>query len=182
MAIAIEGSKGNRIVEVSDEGRMHVAAVTETDMEHRNEEGFVWSLPFDAVDPTSDNDIFVYIQNTEPSLNMHIRRIVLSSTVVGFVEVLRVTGTAVGGAAATLVNFNQGFSSKTPTGIFETGSDITALVDGGKYVFQQLAVANTTYTITLHHDIILDKNGAMALNWVPSTGILSGVVYFFLHK
>lgn len=183
MAIQIEGAEGNRIVEVNkNSGRMNVQAVTESDMEDRNEEGFTWALPFDAIDPTGADDKFVYIQNTESTLNLHLRRIHVSSTVVGFLEVLRVTGTAAGGSDVTLVNFNESFATKTPTGIFQTGSDITGLTDAGKYMFQQLAVANTTYEITFHHDIILNKNGAVALNWVPGTGILTGTVYFFLHE
>jgi hypothetical protein len=182
MAVQLIGAKGNRIVEVTDEGRLHTNAVIETDMEKLNETGFAWCLPFDAIDPTGADDIFVYLQNTEPSMDLHIRRIRVSSTVAGMLEVLRVTGTATGGDTATLLNFNDGFSSKTPTGIFETGVDITALADGGKYAFQQLPVADTTYDIHIPHDIILNKNGAMALNWVPATGILSGTVWFFLHE
>lgn len=182
MATAIVGAKGNRIMEVNDEGRALTQAVTETDMEERNEDGFAFSLPFDAVDPTGADDIFCYIKNTESDLNLHIRRIRVSSTVVGMLEVIRVTGTAAGGSGVTLLNFNDGFSSKTPEGIFETGSDITGLTDGGKYAFQQLAVADTNYDIQIPHDVILNKNGAFALNWVPATGILSGTVWFFLHE
>ena len=182
MAFQIIGAKGNRIAEVHERtGRVLTQAVTETDMEDRNEQGFVWSLPFDAIDPTAGDDKFVYIQNTEPSLEMHIRRIHISSTVAGMLEVQRATGTAVGGSAVTLVNFNDGFSTKTPTGLFETGVDITGLTDGGVYRFQQLDTVDKTYEMTFHHDIILPKNGAIALHWVPATGILSGCVYFFLH-
>ncbi|MEE8607827.1 MAG: hypothetical protein V3S55_09490 [Nitrospiraceae bacterium] len=183
MATQLIGAKGDRIMEIeSSSGRVQTQAVTESDMEDRNENGFAWALPFDAIDPTGADDKFVYIQNTESDLNLHIRRIHVSTTVVGFLEVLRVTGTAAGGSGVTLVNFNEGFATKTPTGIFETGSDITALTDAGKYAFQQLTVADTTYEITFHHDIILNKNGAIALNWVPATGILTGTVYFFLHE
>lgn len=182
MAMQIVGAKGNRIAEVTDAGRLHTSAVIESDMEKRNETGFAWCLPFDAVDPTGADDIFAYIQNAESSLNLHVRRIRVSSTVVGMLEVLRVTGTATGGSTATLVNFNEGFAAKTPAGTFETGVDITALTDGGKYAFQQLTVADTTYDIEIPHDIILDKNGAIALNWVPATGILSGTIWFFLHE
>ncbi len=181
MAVQIIGSKHNRSAEVDSEGRFVTSAVTETDMEHRNESGFTWSMPFDAIDPTGADDVFLYIQNLEPSLSMHIRRIRVSSTVAGMVEVIRVTGTAVGGSDVTLVNFNAGFSAKTPTGTFQTAVDITGLTDGGKYSFQRLA-ADTTHEIALHHDIILDKNGAIALNWVPASGVLSGTVYFFLHE
>ena len=183
MPVQLIGAKGDRIMEVeASSGRIRTQAVTESDMEDRNEAGFAWALPFDAIDPTGADDKFVYIQNTESALNLHVRRIHISTTVVGFVEVLRVTGTAAGGSDVTLVNFNEGFATKTPTGTFQTGADITALTDGGKFAFQQLAVANTTYEITFHHDIILDKNGAIALNWVPATGILTGTVYFFLHE
>ncbi len=180
MSLTIIGPEGSTLDIVK--ARAQVDAVTNTDMEARNEDGFVWSLPFDAVDPTGADDVFLYIQNTESDLNMHIRRFHVSSTVAGMVEAIRVTGTAVGGSAATLVNFNANFPLKTPDGVFETGVDITGLVDEGKYRFQQLKVADQTYEVTFHHDVILGKNGAFALNWVPATGILSGCVYFFLHK
>ncbi len=183
MSMQLIGAKGNRIVEVdSITGRLLVQAVTETDMEDRNEEGFVWGIPFDAIDPTGADDKFLYIQNTEPSLNMHIRRGHASSTVAGRLEVQRVTGTAAGGSDVTLVNFNHGFATKTPTGIFQTGVDITGLTDGGVHRFQQLDTVDKTYEFTFHHDIILNKNGAVALHWVPGTGILTGMLYFFLHR
>lgn len=183
MAVQLEGAKGNRVVEAdSMTGRLLTQAVTESDMEAENEIGQAFCLPFDAVDPTGADDIFAYLQNTEPALALHVRRIRISSTVAGMLEVLRVTGTPVGGAAATLVNFNEGFPTKTPDGVFETGSDITGLTDGGKYAFQQLAVADTNYDIFFPHDVILNKNGALALNWVPATGILTGTIYFFLHR
>lgn len=178
--IQLIGAKGGRIVEVDEDGHLSTSTVSLTDMEHHNEEdGTAWSMPFDVIDPTSADDYFVYLQNTSDNLALHVRRIHISSTVVGFVEVQRVTGGVGNGTDVTLVNFNQGFSSKTPTGTFQTSVAFTGLVDGGKYAFQQLAVADTTYVITFHHDIILDKNGAIALNWVPSTGILTGTVYFF---
>lgn len=182
MATAIVGAKGNRIMEVDEDGRALNNSVVETDMENRNENGFAWSFPFDAVDPTGADDIFLYIKNTESSLNLHVRRIRVSSTVVGMLEVIRVTGTPVGGSTATLVNFNQQFALNTPEGTFETGVDITGLTDGGKYAFQQLVAADTNYDIQIPHDVILNKNGALAFNWVPATGILSGTVWFFLHK
>lgn len=182
MAVQIVGAKGSPIVESTPEGELRTAAVVETDMEKRNEKGFAWSMPFDAIDPTGANDIFLYIQNTEPTLNLHIRRIQVSSTVAGMLEVIRVTGTATGGSDVTLVNFNEGFSSKTPTGVFQTAVDITNLTDGGKYAFQPLPVADTKYDLEIPHDIILDKNGAVAFNWVPATGILTGTVWFFLHR
>ena len=71
--------------------------------------------------------------------------------------------------------------AKTPEGVYQTGADITGLTYGGKFAFQQLPVADTNYDIFIPHDVILDKNGAIALNWVPATGILSGTVWFFLH-
>ena len=163
-------------------GRLLTQTVAESDMENRNEIGFAWCLPFDAIDPTGADDIFVYLQNTESTLNMHIRRIHVSSTVAGLLEVITVSGTPVGGSDVTLVNFNRSFPNKTPTGVFQTGVDITTLTDHGKYAFQQLDVVDKTYEIKFLHDIILGKNDAIALNWVPATGILSGVIYFFLHE
>ncbi len=182
MALTIIGATHKGVLEVDVDGRALTQAVVESDMENRNEKGFAWSLPFDAVNPTAGDDIFAYLQNTDPSLSIHVRRIRVSSTVVGMLEVIRATGTAAGGSGVTLVNFNQAFAAKTPTGIFETGADITGLTDGGKYAFQQIVAIDTNYDIHIPHDIILGKNDAVALNWVPATGVLTGTIWFFVHE
>lgn len=51
---------------------------------------------------------------------------------------------------------------------------------GGKYDFFELETGKTNILI-FEEDIILGNNGALALNWVPSTGILSGAIRFYTH-
>ncbi len=63
------------------------------------------------------------------------------------------------------------------------GSNWTTIATLTKVGFSPaLDVVDRTYELTFHHDIILNKNGAIALNWVPATGILTGTVFFFLHR
>ncbi len=171
-----------KVIRVSSDGEEFVSARSEEQMLYTNQhEGKTWTMPFDALDPTDTDDIFGYIQNGETGFNLHVRHFRFNSTVAGYLEILRVTGTAVSGSGVTLVNENENFSADTPAGIFESGVNITGLVDGGKHEFIYLP-ALVTQNITIAHDIILGKNGAIALNWTSATGILTGTVKFFLHK
>ena len=171
-----------KLVKVTALGELFVHGTVDEEMHHQNEhEGEVFVLPFDAIDPDATDKIFGYIQNTDSDKDIHIRHFRFNSTVAGYLEIIRVTGTAAGGSDVVLTNENHNFSAQTPEGKFQSGTDITGLTDGGKHEFLYLP-ALTTVSLTVPHDIILGKNGAIALNWVPSTGILTGTVKFFTSK
>lgn len=178
----IEGISGNGPMDVDEDHRALTAAVTHTDMQTANDKGHAWCMPFDAVDPTAANDIFGYLQSTDSSMLLHVRRLRFSSSVAGKLEIIRVTGTPSGGSPVTLVNFNGQFTDETPTGVFESGVDITGLVEVGKVAFQELKNADQTYDIFIPHDVILGRNNALALSWVEDSGALTGTVWFYTEK
>ncbi len=169
-------------VKVSAEGELFTHARSQETMGFINQnEGHVWTMPFDALDPTSDNDVFGYIKNESEVVDLHVRHFDFSSTVAGILEIQRVTGIAVGGTPVVLVNENDNFPTRVPKGIFESGVDITALTDGGVHHFMTL-VADVQKHLTVLHDIILGPGSAMALHWVPGTGILTGTIKFYAHS
>lgn len=158
-----------------------VHARTIEEMLHANDhDGQAWTMPFDARDPDATDKIFGYIQNGSQELNLHVRHLAFETTVAGFLEIIRVTGTAAGGTGVTLTNDNHAHALETPEGLFEAGANITGLTDGGKHDFMYLKTGETN-RLTIPHDIILPKNGAIGLNWVPATGVLTGTVKFYTH-
>lgn len=98
-------------------------------------DGKVWAMPFDAVNPNGADKIFGYIKNTSGDLNLHARVFRFRTDVAGILEIIRVTGTAASGTEVALTNGNSAHALETPSGIFESGTDITGLTDGGKVRF-----------------------------------------------
>ncbi len=176
----ILGANG-QIIKASKEGELFVHSRTSEEMLYANQHsGEAWTMPFDAFDPDATDKKFCYIQNGSNVVDLHIRHIDFYTTVAGFLEVMMVTGTATSGTPVVLVSENENFSTDTPDGIFEDGADIGGLTDVGKHAFMYLETGKVNH-FDIAHDIILGKNGAIALNWVPSTGILTGTVKFYTH-
>ncbi len=171
-----------KIVKVSVDGELFTHSRTNEAMGYINQhDGKVWSMPFDAVDPTDADDYFGYIKNDSKDEDLHLRHFNFHSTVAGFLEIQRVTGTSVNGTSVTLVEENSRFAEETPEGTFESGVNITGLTDGGVHEFIYLE-ANKWMAHTIAHDIILGRNGSVGLLWTVSTGILTGVVKFYSHS
>ncbi|MEE9586068.1 MAG: hypothetical protein V3W09_04125 [Nitrososphaerales archaeon] len=163
-------AKVTRLLELSIRGvsRSEAAELIITD-------GLVWTIPFDVVDPTAEDDYFLYISNTG-STNLAITRIQVSSTVAGTLELQKVTGTSVGGSAVTLVNRKLGSANVPSSATIESAVDITGLTDAGVLEFIEL-VADTGRNINLTDDpVIISPNTAAALLWTVATGILTGNV------
>jgi hypothetical protein len=143
-------------------------------------EGVVWTVPFDAIDPTGADDYFLFIRNdgAEP---LAITKLSVSSTVAGIVELQGVTGDPSGGTAVAVVNRQVG-NNKTPDTTIESGVNITGLTDAGVLEFIRL-VANTQQDTLLQDDpIVLVQNQEVALLWTGATGILTGNVTLELMK
>lgn len=134
--------------------------------------GKSWYLPFEAIDPTTGDDYFVYLKNEGP-LMLEIIGITISSTVTGLAELTGVTGIAAGGQTArTPVNRRVG-NSVTPKVTFETDPDITGLTSTGiLQSFGLLASAGVYWAFK--NGIWMPFNTAVAISWVETTGVLDG--------
>ena len=180
MAEYILGANG-QLIKASRDGELFVHARQSEEMLYANQHtGEMWTMPFDAFDPGATDKKFGYIQHGSNAVDIHVRHFDFYTTVAGFLEVIRVTGTATSGTPVVLVTGNENFSTNTPEGIFEDGADIGGLTDVGKHRFFYLETGKVNH-MNIFHDIILGKNGAIALNWVPSTGVLTGTVDFYTH-
>lgn len=178
----IEDALSSIKARVNSVGQQLVQAITESrTAQNTLRDGLVWTLPFDAVDPTGADDYFAYMLNSESDFDLVITRIHVASTVAGTLEVQAVTGTASGGTAVTLEPRNLG-STKLPSGTFETGVDITGLTDAGHLEHVELE-ANVMQTVSLFDDpIVVPDTFAVALLWTEATGVLTGGITIELRK
>ena len=175
MAFILEDGTGKAFkAKVDDDGRLTVFATTLPEEHHVNQDAErSWSVPFDAIDPTSDTDYFFAMKNTDTAVRV-IPRIAITSTVAGYLEIQAVTGTTIGGGAVVPVNHTVGGS--VPANLTtETAVDITGITDAGVIHFHWL-VANVTAHIEIPATIRLKQNQQIALLWTVSTGILTGTV------
>ena len=141
--------------------------------------GATWTVPFDAIDPAGADDYFLYIRN-DNSVDLVLGKLSVSSTVAGFIEVQKVTGTPAGGTDVVPVARNIG-SLKQPNATIQTGTDITGLSSGGVLEFitleANIGTGSTTNIATLTDDpIVIPRDSAIAFLWTVSTGVLTGNV------
>lgn len=153
---------------------VNTAVQQETVEQYQTRQGKAWTLPFDAVDPTTSDDVFLYLKNNGDK-EIVVSKIEIMSTVAGFAEVEPATGTAAGGTAITAVNKLRA-AGYPPDVSAQYAVDITGLTEGGKLNFIYLP-ANTFTQVETH--IRLRKNEAICINWTAATGVLTGVVHIY---
>jgi len=135
----------------------------------------VWSIPFEGLNPTGNDDYVLYIKNTGDKV-LHISDVrVMADTAATQIELHAVTGTAAGGTAVTPVPRTIG-SATTPSATIETGSDITGLTSDGIIFFMQLDTANKEYHLSTSSKIRIPKGKAFAILVETGTENLTGVV------
>ncbi len=172
-----DGTGTGNELKIDSDNRAHTFAVQTTEEHHENEDNLkAWTASFDAIDPTDVDDYFVYIRNTATETRA-ISRIEITSTVAGYLEVQRVTGTVIGGAADEINSWTLGAADPSEF-TFLTAVDITGLTDAGVLRFRWLQ-ANITEVLEFPQTIRLTQNEAMALLWTPNTGILTGNIDFY---
>jgi len=161
---------------VDNEGRVKVLAVTVPNDFHTNEEnGKVWSIPFEGLNPAGADDYVVYIKNNgDVDLLISDMRL-MADTAATQIEINVVSGTASGGAAITPVSRTVG-SSAIPTATIESGTDITGLTSGGTLFFMQLAVVNTDYHLRTSSNIRIPKGKAIGVLVETATANITGVI------
>lgn len=175
MATTIKDGTGKGFEwQINKDNKGEVNAVTLTEEHHENEDNQrSWTIAFDAVDPTSSDDYFLHIKNTDTAVRT-ITRITVSSTVAGILEVQKVTGTSIGGAAEQVNSMTLG--SPVPSNFTaESAVDITGLTDDGVLRFITLE-ANVERVVEFPQGIRMPQNEQVALLWTITTGILTGNV------
>ena len=177
--MAVIKSADGTAVNVDADNRLTVFADTQPWEEHRNREGAAVSVHF-SVTPAGANDFFWYFRN-DSTADIFLHKIRMASTVATEVTVEHVTGTAVfvTGTTPAVTSKKLGTASPiTATNTFDT--DITGLTSQGIIYFEQLAVANTRYTLDSGSNIIIPQGQAIALKRVAATGLIDCQVSLIL--
>jgi len=165
-------------LKVTDENRAATDSVSRSITQHINEiYEKHFSITFDAIDPTGADDYFLYFKNTGTK-NIHLTKFRLRSTVVGSVELHRVTGTASSGTTLTPVNRFLG-STNAVTSTIETDPNFTGLSEAGVLIRLRLDTVDKDYTVDAPSHIIIPPGQAIAGLWDAATGALSGTVDFY---
>jgi len=173
-----DGSGSGRNAYVDTSFRLLTSSITEPGDHRVNiEDGKVWSLSFKDIDPTGEDDYFMYIKNTSTDVLYSVTDVQIASTVAGQFEINAVSGIASGGSALTPVSRKIG-SVATPGVTVETGTDITGLSSEGT-LFLLTLEADKMLNIEKTSHIILQPGQAIGLLWGESTGVLSGTVALF---
>lgn len=170
-----DGTGGGNRAKVTQDNRLRVASLTKTEDRVINEdEGRVWSVNFEDIDPAGANDYFVYIKNTGTK-RLSITDIRIASTVAGRGQVRFVTGTASGGSDITPVSRNSS-KNVTPQATLESGTDITGLTNAGTLFYLHLDTVDQLHHLRTTASIAIEAGGAVALFWEAATGVLTGTI------
>lgn len=171
-----DGTGSKTSAKVNSDNSLKTTAIVEPrDHYIAQKTGRVWSVPFEAVDPTGADDYFLYIKNNNNDYNLNITDIRISSTVVGLAEVHAVSGDASGGTSITAVSRLVG-STLSPTATLEYGVDITGLSNDGILFFIDIDATGKLIHLRTTSNIILPPGNAIALLWSAGTGALTGTV------
>jgi len=169
------GPEANKMV-IDNHGRAHVLSVSETEDFHINKDnGKVWAIPFEGLNPAGANDYVVYIKNTgDKDLDLtHIY--CTADTAASQVEIHKVSGTAAGGSDITPVAENLG-SAQVPSATIQSGTDITGLTNDGVLHFMQCVTVNKEEEWSPMANIIIPKGFAIAILVETATANITGTV------
>ena len=170
-----DGTGTGAKAKVRPDNQLDVHATVISFLEHLNEEeGKVWSVPFDALAPSGATKFF-YLSYTGTD-RLGIARIRFASSVAGVFRFLKVTGTPTGGTVLVPVPANLG-SPVLPTATILSGASITGLTDAGLLLPLYLQ-ANVTYDLELPARWYLMPNTSLAIQ-APGAATVNGNMIIF---
>lgn len=149
-----------QVVEVNDENRLLVSAVSVTEDKHLNTEERYWSVYLAETTP-GVGDYFFYLKNNGlKDINLTDVRI-SSSVALNSMYYERVSGVVTGGSDVQTTNRNAG-SPKQITGDVLSAGDLTGLTPLGVLFFQKCDVADRGYHLRTSSNIIIPQGQAIA--------------------
>lgn len=164
---------------VDSDSNLAVRAVIELDFEHVSEherQAYVATSTFSA---TAAQEI-ISLQNTSSTLNLHVERIVISTSASGIFTTFRITSaTAAGGTAVTPVNLFLGSANAAAAAAFGN-ADVTGGLSGDTVDAQDVGT-EAPYTREYNGALILPQNEAIAIT-AATNGIIFVSIYFFFEE
>jgi hypothetical protein len=170
--MAVIKSPDGRAVEVTEDNKLEVFAISQHEDKFKNTEGRYWSI-FVSVTPAAPGDNFFYLTNTG-SDDLFITDIRISSSVINQFLYKKVTGTPVGGTAAAVTSRNLG-NPKLPTATILEAAAITGLTDDGVLLFEEIEVANKKKKDQMTSNIIIPQGQAVAFE-ASASGIVTAII------
>lgn len=152
--------------------------IFETFEAHQNHQyGTTWSLPFFDINPVGANDKFFYIENTGTK-DIAISDIRVScATTTGRMYIKEVSGTPTFTAGADITPVGRNLDvSPTLSATVKTDTDTTGLTDEGTLFFMELDTVDELFSLMTNSYIIINQGKAVAFEWAPATGTISGIV------
>ena len=174
MAVIQDGSSG-KTLNVDQHGRAATTAdILEYDFVINYTSGRVWSIPFETLSATGNNDYILYIKN-EGDRVIHIPDIRITADTQSTLEVNYVSGTALNGVNITPVSRTA--NSGVPfIGISQSGSDITGITSTGTLFFLECETANKQHRNHTHSTIRLPRNQAIGILAKSLTPVHRGTI------
>lgn len=177
MSIIKDGSGNGHSLKITAENRATIDSVSRSVTQHINEVYEKhFSLTFEGIDPVGADDYFFYLSNTGTK-NIHLTKFRLRSTVVGSVELHRVTGTPTftAGTDVTAANRFLG-SSNSPVATIKTDTNTTGLTVEDVLIRLRLDTVDKDFVDEALSHIIIPPGQSFALMWDAATGILAGTI------
>lgn len=171
-----DGTGTQNSAKVDSQNRLSTTAVVqENDRLINIESGKVWSLPFEDLSATANDDYVIYIKNTGDAI-LAVTDIRVTSSAAVQLEIHSVSGTASGGSDITPVSRTVG-SASVPTATLQSGSDITGLSNDGIIFFMTPDPSATD----MHHlltssNILIPKGKAIAILSEASSPTITGII------
>jgi hypothetical protein len=155
-----DGTGQGNLARVDSENRLHTFSDTlELGLYVSLTKGEMFSNIL-SVTPAGAANCFLYISNTRPGYDMVIGKVTILTPNAEMVDVLKVTGTPVGGTAFTPANRNLNYTNNA-LGVFQYGTNITGLTASPDILSRFYSASNVPVMYDVYDGIVIPSNTAV---------------------
>lgn len=176
-----DGLGSGQLVGVSQEGRLFTYSVTESEMQHVNENhGEAYSVVFD-VTPDA-NSTFFYLRN-DSNYELFLNSFYFYTTDSTAVEMIlygNTTGTVTGGNVITASNRHIGAGNAADATIYY-GSSLSGLTNGRRLIQFLVTPNNSGLKLSIGSKIIVNKNRVVSFYAITGGVPISCNICFYYH-
>ena len=165
--------------EVTDEKRLRVDAIAESEALHANEDGGVHFCATLSRTPTGAADVFFYLKNTSTKLLIIDQIDIYAASAESIKAYLGDAGTPSGGSTLTPANLNAGSGSVADC-TCQDGVNITTL--SGGVALCELYGSTTMVQYPFPGGIIVPRNKVLTLYSVTGAVAIKVNVWFYFHE
>jgi len=175
-----DGKGRGYVAEVTAENRLRVSSVSRSKEHDAN---ITWGESYNLIVDvtTAANGCFMYVKNTGA------RNLIFEGFGAYVASAEKIwgnlgdIGTPIGGNDMAPINLNAG-SNNTPTGIFQTGSNITGLSGGHKFQSFRVPANTATNIVNFEADIVLPTNQVFTAYALTGSIVFEGHLNFWVDR